>query len=58
MLARRRPFVGDTPSDVQALILLSELEFTEEIAAIPELKSILGKMLAKNADARYRIRLI
>jgi hypothetical protein len=38
---------------VQALILLSELEFTEEIAAIPELKSILGKMLAKNADARY-----
>ena len=53
MLARRRPFVGDTPSDVQALILLSELEFTEEIAAIPELKSILGKMLAKNADARY-----
>jgi serine/threonine protein kinase len=54
MLARRRPFVGDTPSDVQALILLSELEFTEEIAAIPELKSILGKMLAKNADARYR----
>ncbi|HEX8638810.1 MAG TPA: serine/threonine-protein kinase [Pyrinomonadaceae bacterium] len=54
MLARRRPFVGDTPSDVQALILLSEPEYNADVAAIPEMKSILAKMLAKNADERYR----
>lgn len=54
MLSRRRPFVGDTPSDVQALILLSEPEFNRGIEAIPEMKSILVKMLAKNADARYQ----
>lgn len=54
MLAGKRPFLGDTPSDVQALILLSEPEYTSEIAAIPEIKSILVKMLAKNADMRYQ----
>lgn len=54
MLVRRRPFVGDTASDVQALILLSDPEYNAEISEIPEMKSILAKMLAKNADGRYQ----
>lgn len=54
MLASRRPFVGDTPSDVQALILLSEPEYSAEITSLPEMKFILAKMLAKNVNARYR----
>jgi serine/threonine-protein kinase len=53
MLAGKRPFVGDTPSDVQALILLSEPEYNAEIEAIPEMKTILVKMLAKDTELRY-----
>jgi serine/threonine protein kinase len=54
MLAPKRPFVGDTPSDVQALILLSEPEYNAEIESIPEMKFILAKMLAKNVNSRYQ----
>jgi serine/threonine protein kinase len=53
MLKGKRPFTGDTPSDVQALILLSEPEYGEEIAEIPELREILTKMLAKDVKKRY-----
>lgn len=54
MLASRRPFVGDTPSDVQALILLSEPEYGAAIGEIPEMKSIIAKMLEKSTDSRYQ----
>lgn len=53
MLAGRRPFTGDTQSDVQARILLTEPEYPSEIVEIPEIKNILDKTLAKDVNNRY-----
>jgi len=54
MLAGRRPFTGDTASDVQAQILLSEPNYPFEIEEIPKIKKILVKSLAKDLNLRYR----
>jgi len=54
MLAGRRPFSGDTASDVQARILLSEPDYPFEIEEIPKIKKILVKSLAKDLNSRYR----
>jgi len=54
MLAGRRPFSGDTASDVQARILLSEPNYPFEIEEIPKIKKILVKSLAKDLNSRYR----
>lgn len=54
MLFGQRPFVGETPSDVQALILLTEPNFPPGIKKIPEVKQILTRLLAKDLDKRYQ----
>ncbi|MBA2737833.1 MAG: serine/threonine protein kinase [Pyrinomonadaceae bacterium] len=54
MLAGRRPFTGDTASDVQARILLSEPDYPFEIEEIPKIKKMLVKSLAKDVNLRYR----
>ena len=53
MLAGKRPFTGETASDVQARILLTEPEYPSEIEGIPEIKKILAGCLAKDANLRY-----
>ncbi|MGI8642312.1 MAG: serine/threonine protein kinase [Pyrinomonadaceae bacterium] len=54
MLAGQRPFVGETPSDVQALILLTEPNFPLHLEKIFEIKQILTKLLAKKVEDRYQ----
>lgn len=54
MLFGQRPFVGETPSDIQALILLTEPNFPPDIEKIPEVKQILIRLLAKDVDKRYQ----
>jgi len=54
MLAGRRPFTGDTASDVQARILLSEPDYPFEIEEIPKVKKMLVKSLTKDVNLRYR----
>ena len=54
MLVGYRPFIGETPSDVQALILLSEPTFPAFLEKIPQVKQILVRLLAKDADKRYQ----
>ena len=53
MLTGKRPFIGDTPSDLQALVLLSEPDYNE-IKALPELKKIVSRSLQKNRFLRYQ----
>ena len=53
MLAGKRPFVGETPSDIQASILLSEPVFPHLEGKI-EIEQIIIKLLAKKADDRYQ----
>ncbi|MGB7069524.1 MAG: serine/threonine-protein kinase, partial [Pyrinomonadaceae bacterium] len=53
MLAGARPFVGETPSDTQAQILLSDPPPTPVFKAYPELMRILNKMLDKDRLLRY-----
>src|SRR5215471_11003275 len=54
MLAGAQPFRGETPSDTLANILHREPE-TLPIHILPtELAEVLGRMLAKNLDARYQ----
>jgi serine/threonine protein kinase len=55
MVAGKRPFTGETPSDVQARILLSEPDYHFEIEEIPEVKNILSKTLAKDVNSRYQL---
>ncbi|MGI8884001.1 MAG: serine/threonine protein kinase [Pyrinomonadaceae bacterium] len=55
MLAGQRPFIGETASDVQARILLTEPEYPLEIEQSPEIKNILIKCLAKDVISRYRL---
>lgn len=54
MLFGQRPFIGETPSDVQALILLTEPKFPSNVKKIPEVKQILTRLLAKEVDKRYQ----
>ena len=54
MLTGKRPFTGETQSDVQARILLAEPEFGEEFDSQPELKGIIEKALAKDLETRYQ----
>ncbi|MEP7039885.1 MAG: serine/threonine-protein kinase [Acidobacteriota bacterium] len=54
MLVGYRPFVGETPSDVQALILLGEPTFPSFLEKIPQVKQILIRLLAKDANKRYQ----
>jgi serine/threonine protein kinase len=54
MLTGAQPFRGETPSDTLANILHREPE-TLPIHILPaELAEVLGRMLAKNLDARYQ----
>ena len=53
MFAGRRPFTGETRSDVQARILLTEPEYPPAIEDLPEIKRILVKCLAKDVNQRY-----
>jgi serine/threonine protein kinase len=54
MLAGKRPFDGETPSDTQADILLKEPPPLEIAKKIPRLGKIIAKALAKNVAARYQ----
>lgn len=54
MLTKNRPFVGETPSDVQAKVLLSEPDYSEEVKKMPELKQIVWRSLQKNRFLRYQ----
>ncbi|HEY0657693.1 MAG TPA: protein kinase, partial [Pyrinomonadaceae bacterium] len=54
MIAGRRPFIGDTSSDVQAQILLSEPDYTFEIEETTEINKVLVKSLSKDLISRYR----
>lgn len=57
MLARRRPFTGDTPSDTLASILRSEPEPLQHILpnVPPELLRIVNKALRKDREERYQV---
>ena len=55
MLARRQPFVGETPSDVRAAILRDEPEpLPAGEAVVAELDRIVRKALSKEKDSRHR----
>ncbi len=54
MLVGQRPFVGETPSDVQALILLTEPDFPPFLEKMPEVRQILKKLLTKDVEKRYQ----
>ena len=54
MLAGQRPFIGETPSDIQALILLTEPNFPPFLEKIPKAKQILVKLLTKDVEKRYQ----
>lgn len=53
MIAGRRPFDGETRSDVRAAILLKEFEMPAAASSYPRLKEILKKSLGKELDRRY-----
>jgi serine/threonine protein kinase/Tol biopolymer transport system component len=57
MLARRKPFAGETPSDTLASILRSEPEPLQQIVPnIPaELLRIVNKVLRKDREERYQV---
>src|SRR5689334_22117924 len=57
MLARRKPFEGDTPSDTLAAILKTEPPSLSRIApAVPsELVRIVNKSLRKDREERYQV---
>jgi serine/threonine protein kinase len=57
MLARRKPFEGDTPSDTLAAILKSEpLPLTRVAQGVPsELVRIVNKSLRKDREERYQV---
>ncbi len=54
MLDGNRPFEGETQSDVQARILLSEPVYKGRMSTIPSIKKVLSKMLCKKIEDRYR----
>jgi serine/threonine protein kinase len=57
MLARRKPFEGDTPSDTLAAILKTEPPSLTRIAkGVPaELVRIVNKSLRKDREERYQV---
>src|SRR4029078_684079 len=57
MLARRKPFEGDTPSDTLAAILKTEPPSLARIAkGVPaELVRIVNKSLRKDREERYQV---
>jgi serine/threonine protein kinase/Tol biopolymer transport system component len=57
MLARRKPFEGDTPSDTLAAILKTEpLPLARAVAGVPsELVRIVNKSLRKDREERYQV---
>lgn len=57
MLARRRPFEGESPTDIMAAILKTETPRLSEIYedCPPELERIVQKALQKNRDERYQV---
>ena len=57
MLARRKPFEGDTPSDTLAAILKTEpLPLTRVASEVPsELVRIVNKSLRKDREERYQV---
>lgn len=57
MLARRKPFEGDTPSDTMASILKTEPPPLSRIApkVPPELIRIVNKSLRKDREERYQV---
>ncbi len=56
MLARRKPFEGETPSDTMAAILKSEPVPLSRIAPVPfELVRIVNKSLRKDREERYQV---
>ena len=54
MLTGKRPFQGDTPSDVQAAILKDEPLVLNELGGATAINQILKKALAKNKANRYK----
>lgn len=54
LLAQKRPFVGDTRSDVQAAILLAEPPSPPFVKEFPELEKIVKRALTKDAGERYK----
>ena len=54
MLTGKRPFRGDTRSDVQAGILLGALPPISKIKNAPELATIVQKALTKDVEERYQ----
>lgn len=50
----KRPFEGDTPSDVQAAILLKEPALLRLEKKVSQIEIILKKMLAKEPEKRYQ----
>ena len=57
MLARRKPFEGDTPSDTLAAILKTEPTSLARVAPgiPPELMRIVNKSLRKDREERYQV---
>jgi serine/threonine protein kinase len=57
MLARRKPFEGDTPSDTMAAILKTEPPTLSRVAPgiPPELARIVTKALRKDREERYQV---
>jgi serine/threonine protein kinase len=57
MVTRRKPFDGETPSDVLASILKTEPPPISQLLedAPPELTRIVAKALKKNRDERYQV---
>ncbi len=54
MIVGERPFTGETASDMQASILLSEPDYTPHFNDKPEIKKIITKLLAKKVVDRYQ----
>ncbi len=54
MLEGKRPFSGETVSDVQAAVLLAECSPLSLAEEIPELERIVRKALSKDISQRYR----
>ena len=54
MLTGERPFTGETPSDVQASILLSDPQYPNQLEKKPAIKQILSKLLCKKVADRYQ----
>ncbi len=54
LLVGQRPFIGETPSDIQALILLTEPLYPSFLNKFPEIRIILIKLLSKEVGDRYQ----